>query len=152
MIGVLTEDQIEEVLKKNILGRIGCNDGKRTYVVPINYVYHDKFIIAHAAMGTKIEIMRKNPQVCFEVDEIINSSNWKSVIAWGEYQELTDQRGRFACMRLFADRMMHIKVNEKKLSPQVAEELISSPTLLEMKPIIFYRIVIAEKTGRFENE
>lgn len=55
MIGILTNDQIEEVLKKNILGRIGCNDGKKTYVVPINYVYHDRFIVAHAAMGMKIK-------------------------------------------------------------------------------------------------
>lgn len=95
--------------------------------------------------------MRKNPQVCFEVDEIINSANWKSVIAWGEYQEMTDQRGRSSCMKLFVDRMMHIKVNEKKLLPEVAEGIISSPSWLEMKPII-YRIVIAEKSGRFENE
>jgi len=28
MIGRLTEEQIDEVLKENVLGRIGCNDGK----------------------------------------------------------------------------------------------------------------------------
>lgn len=151
MIEVLTDDQIDDVLKKNILGRIGCNDGKRTYVVPVNYVYHDSFIIAHAAMGMKIEMMRKNPQVCFEVDEIISSGNWKSVIAWGVYQEITDQRSRFACMRLFVDRMMHVKLNERKLTPLIDEGIIDSPPSLNMKPII-YRIVITERTGRFENE
>jgi nitroimidazol reductase NimA-like FMN-containing flavoprotein (pyridoxamine 5'-phosphate oxidase superfamily) len=29
MIGKLTEEQIEEVLQQNVLGRIGCNDGKK---------------------------------------------------------------------------------------------------------------------------
>jgi len=47
MIGILTVEQIEEVLENNALGRIGCNDGEKSYVVPVNYIYHDKSIIAH---------------------------------------------------------------------------------------------------------
>ena len=48
MIGKLTDEQIEDVLNENILGRIGCNDGKKIYVVPINYAYDGKFIMAHS--------------------------------------------------------------------------------------------------------
>lgn len=92
MIGKLTNEQIEEVLKENVLGRIGCNDGEKNYVVPVGYAYDGKFIIAHSIMGMKIEIMRKNPKVCFEVDEMKSFVWWKSVIVWGEYQELTDER------------------------------------------------------------
>jgi len=80
MVGRLSNEEIEEVLKRNVLGRIGCNDGKKNYVVPVNYAYDGKYIIAHSMMGLKIEIMRKNPQVCFEVDEMKNFVNWKSVI------------------------------------------------------------------------
>ena len=98
MIGKLTDDQIEEVLKENVLGRIGCNDGKKTYVVPVNYVYDGKFIIAHSVYGMKIEMMRKNKQVCFEVDEMKSFTNWKSVIVWGEYQELAEERDRYSAM------------------------------------------------------
>ncbi|MEJ0105924.1 MAG: pyridoxamine 5'-phosphate oxidase family protein [Bacteroidota bacterium] len=59
MIGRLTHEQIEEVLKENVLGRIGCSDGKKIYVVPVNYIYDGKYIIAHSVMGMKIEMMRK---------------------------------------------------------------------------------------------
>lgn len=38
----------------------------------------------------KIEMMRKNPKVCFEVDDIKNIFSWKSVIAWGTFEEITD--------------------------------------------------------------
>ena len=39
MLGQLTNDEIEEVLKSNLLGRIGCSNGRKIYVVPVNYVY-----------------------------------------------------------------------------------------------------------------
>ena len=151
MIGSLTNEQIEDVLNKNVLGRIGCHDGKRNYVVPINYVYHEKYIIAHSVMGLKIEMMRKNPGVCFQVDEIKGPTNWKSVIIWGEYQELTDQRARYSAMTLFVNRMMHVKISENPISPAIGEGIVSDNSRWHVKPII-YRIVITEKTGRFENE
>ena len=72
-------------------------------------------------MGMKIEIMRKNPNVCFEVDEMKSFTNWKSVIAWGEYQELSDQRDRFTAISLFADRTMHTKLSKTAIAPEINE-------------------------------
>jgi uncharacterized protein len=151
MIGRLNSEQIEKVLKENVLGRIGCSAGKKTYVVPVNYVYDDKFIIAHSVMGLKIEMMRKNPQVCFEVDEMKSLTNWKSVIAWGEYQELTGERDRYYAMKLFVDRMMHMKISESAIPPEITVKKVNPGLPGSIKPIV-YRIVITEKTGRFESE
>jgi len=152
MIGSLTVEQIEEVLRDNLLGRIGCNDGKRNYVVPINYVYDGRFIIAHSVMGMKIEMMRKNPHVCFEVDVVKSFTNWKSVIAWGEYQELTDHRARFQAMKLFMDRLMHIKIINTPITTEIEEGIVDDLLSPSHVKSIIYRIVITEKTGRFENE
>lgn len=151
MIGKLTDEQIEEVLKENILGRIGCSDGRKTYIVPVNYVYDGKFIIAHSVAGLKIRMMRKNPDVCFEVDEMKSFTNWKSVIAWGEYQELTNERDRYYAMKLFVDRMMHTKISATAIPPETTEKTVHPHSSGNIKPIV-YRIVIAEKTGRYENE
>jgi len=151
MIGQLKNEEIEKILRENVVGRIGCNDGEKTYVVPVNYVYDDKFIIAHSVLGMKIRMMRKNPQVCFEVDEMKSFTNWRSVIAWGEYQELTDERDRFYAMKLFVDRMMHMKVSETAISAKKVDERVLLRSPGNIKPIV-YRIVITEKTGRFENE
>jgi uncharacterized protein len=149
MIGKLSEEQIEEVLTANVLGRIGCNDGSKTYVVPINYVYDGKFIISHSVEGMKIKMMRKNPQVCFEVDVMNSFTNWKSVIAWGEYQELTDERERYQAMKLFVDRMMRMKISETASLPELTEQRVHPRSPGNIKPVI-YRIVITEKTGRYE--
>lgn len=151
MIGILSGEQIEEVLKQNIIGRIGCNDGRKTYIVPINYVYDGKFIIAHSLIGMKINMMRKNPDVCFEVDEMKSLTNWKSVIAWGQYQELTDEHDRYYAMKAFIDRMIHLKISESAVLPETTLKTIHPNSQAHIKPIIF-RIIINEKTGRFENE
>ena len=151
MIGQLKSEEIEKVLAENVLGRIGCNDGKKTYVVPVNYAYDGKYIIAHSTKGMKIEMMRKNPEVCFEVDEMKSFTDWKSVIAWGEYQELTDERDRIYAMKLFVDRMMHMKFSETAGSPPSDLEKAHRHSPVSVKAIV-YRIVITEKTGRFENE
>ena len=39
MIENLTSEEIEEILKDNVWGHLGCNDGFNTYVYPL-YVRH----------------------------------------------------------------------------------------------------------------
>jgi nitroimidazol reductase NimA-like FMN-containing flavoprotein (pyridoxamine 5'-phosphate oxidase superfamily) len=149
MIGKLNKEQIEEVLQQNVLGHIGCSDGKKTYVVPVNYVYDGKFIIGHSLAGMKIRMMRKNPEVCFEVDEMKSFTNWKTVIVNGHYQELTEERERYLAMKLFVNRMLKMKISETAIPPESSEERVHPRSPGIIKPII-YRIVITEKTGRFE--
>jgi uncharacterized protein len=150
MIGTLNKEQIEEVLTQNVLGRIGCNDGLRTYVVPVNYVYDGKCIICHSIPGLKIEMMRRNPEVCFEVDEMKTFTNWRSVIAWGRYQELSDERDRYYAMKFFVDKMMHIKISATALAAGTHAQN-EHPAHINMRPVV-YRIILNEKSGRFENE
>ena len=151
MVGKLTDEQIEEVLKQNVLGRIGCYDGNRIYVVPVNYVYDGRFIIAHSAEGMKIQMMRKNPGVCFEVDDMKSFTKWKSVIAWGRYQELTDEWERHYALKLFAERTMYMKISKTAIPPEMDIEKEGIAAYHNIRAVI-YRIVIQEKTGRFEND
>lgn len=69
----------------------------------------------------------------------------------GEYQELTDERDRYYAMKLFVDRMMHTKISKTAVPPGIAEKKVHPHSPGNIRPIV-YRIVITEKTGRFENE
>jgi len=151
MIGILSVEASKEILQSNILGRIGCYDGSRIYVVPVNYVFDGKYIIAHSVPGMKIQIMRKNPQVCFEVDQMKSMTHWKSVIVWGEYQELNDERERYAAMKLFVERTMHMKISETAIPPELYENRVHPRSPGNIRPVV-YRIVIEEITGRYERE
>ena len=117
MIGRLDDEQIEEILHSNNMGRIGCRDNDLIYVVPINYIYDGNSIIAHSVAGMKIEMMRKYPDVCFQVDQIKEYNNWKSVVAWGQYQELTGERERYDAMKLFVERTLKLKISETAIAP-----------------------------------
>ena len=90
MLGILSELEIEEFLKSELVGRIGCHSDGVTYVVPVNYIYDGVHIYAHSGQGMKINMMRKDPNICFEIDNIQSIIHWRSVIVWGKFEEITD--------------------------------------------------------------
>ena len=90
MLRELNNIQIEALLKDQLIGRIGCHVAGVTYIVPINYVYDGVNIYCHSAKGMKIDMMRENPEVCFEVDSIKDITNWQSVILLGKSEEITE--------------------------------------------------------------
>ncbi len=150
MVGNLSEEQMNEVLRNNIIGRIGCYDGERTYVVPISYLFDGENIIAHSQEGMKIHMMRLNPHVCFEVDEMKNFTNWRSVILWGKYEEIKEEKERTQAMEAFVHRMLRLKISETAQTPETSRMRLH-PRTGKLR-IIVYRIVIEKMTGRFEDD
>ena len=147
MFGHLSEDAIEDVLHKQFIGRIGCNYNDLTYVVPIGYAYDGKYVYAHAEEGMKINMMRENPHVCFEVDTIENMGNWKSVIGWGDYEELSDEKERAFAVNILLNR--GIPKGSSKTSYLTPDWPFHSKNTTDIEGIVF-RIRLNIKTGRFE--
>ena len=88
MVGKLNNRQSEVIISEQMIGRFVCHYNDLTYVVPISYTYNGGCIYCITYEGMKLDIMRKNPKVCLEIDELIDMANWKSVICWGEFEEL----------------------------------------------------------------
>lgn len=66
---VLEPVQIEAVVRSACVCRIALCDGNMPYVVPVNYGYEDGTLYVHSAReGRKIDLIRKNDNVCFEVE------------------------------------------------------------------------------------
>ncbi len=148
MIGKLENHEIEEVLHRQLIGRIGCHANDITYVVPISYAYDGTYIYGHTYEGMKIEMMRENPKVCFEVDNMENMANWKSVICWGEFEELTNSDERKTGIQKLLDRVLPLITSE---TVQITPHWPFPPTDFDRINGIVYRIRLHEKTGRFEN-
>lgn len=143
---MLTSSEMKALLERNNLGRIGFSDGFTPYILPINYRYSNGYILAHSRPGSKIDIMRQNPRVCFEVEEIHDNTNWHTVLAIGEYQEIRDERERQHAMHEFNTYLMHLKLSSSagiSNQPELYRKEVS------LKPVIF-RIIIQELTGRYE--
>lgn len=149
MLGNLNEAQMESLLKQQVIGRLGCHADGMTYIVPINYIYDGTNIYSHSAEGKKIDMMRKNPDVCFEVDEIHDVFKWKSAIVWGRFEELTDVDKKQRAMQGIIHRIMPLANNPTDHPSHgiTANEYDIGTTV----DLIVYKIVITKKTGRFED-
>ena len=142
MLGKLTRNQIEDLLKRSTVGRIGVTVDGRTYVVPVTFVYDGSSVYGHSAVGKKIEMMRSSPAVCFEVDEIADMANWKSVIAWGRYEELTGALA-VAAAKLIAARLGPLTTSA------TAGPSGRGP---RGRAQVSYRIRLGDRSGRFERQ
>lgn len=148
MINVLTNDQIDLILRSHIIGRIACNSKVRLYIVPLAFVFDGKDIYAHAKEGLKISMMRSNPNVCFQVDDIENMGNWRSVIVWGKYEELKTKSLQAKAFKLLNDRFTPLRTSE---SVKPSYGIAKGPESVEKKlKAVFFRILIKEKSGRYE--
>ena len=147
MLEELNTAQIESVLHSLVIGRLGCHADDTTYVVPVTYAYDGQYIYGHTKEGMKIDMMRKNPTVCFEVDVMENMSNWRSVIAWGKFEELKTPEQRKMGMQKLIDRVMPLLTGETTVHHAMTD---SHGKYIEAMQGVVYRIKLAEKTGRFE--
>jgi nitroimidazol reductase NimA-like FMN-containing flavoprotein (pyridoxamine 5'-phosphate oxidase superfamily) len=90
MVEEMTEQECGELLGRISLGRLGCALDNQPYVVPIDFAFEDGYFFVLSTEGRKMEWMRANPKVCIEVDEIVNQTEWVSVIVNGTFQELPE--------------------------------------------------------------
>ena len=148
MLGSLSSGEIEDLLGTEVVARLGCHAAGRTYVVPVTYAYDGKALLVQSADGLKVRMMLQNPLVCVEIDHIDDLANWRSVIAWGRFEELfgTEAVEAFARLRT---RLQPLIVSE---TTPVADTLAEGETRLRSGNghASIYRIHLYEKTGRFE--
>ncbi len=147
MIGELGPRQIEQVLHEQVIGRIGCHARGRTYVVPVTYAYDEGSILSHTGEGLKVQMMRENPDVCFEVEDLRHLPRWSSVILRGRYEELHGEIAASALDRLIA-RLQVSPPGMAEMPWQGAGVFV--PATHEQRPDVTFRITILEKTGRYD--
>lgn len=155
MLGELTTDQIEDVLRGAVIGRIGCHVDGRTYVVPITYAYDGDCIYGHSADGLKVQMMRANPDVCFEVEQVDDLANWRSVISWGTYEELHGDDAA-AGMQTLISRLLPLMTSATSqpshgLAPNEETKASGHAADTAGHDAVLYRIRLHERTGRFEH-
>lgn len=155
MLGELNAEQIEDVLRGAVIGRIGCHVDGRTYVVPITYAYDGDCIYGHSADGLKVQMMRTNPDVCFEVEQVDDLANWRSVISWGTYEELHGSDAEAGMQTLISRLLPLMTSTTAQPSHGLAsgEEAKSSVHRTDTAghEAVLYRIRLHERTGRFEH-
>ncbi|MFC1912391.1 pyridoxamine 5'-phosphate oxidase family protein [Chloroflexota bacterium] len=108
-------DEIEKVIKSADVCRIGLTDGDEPYTVPVCFGYERNAIYFHGALeGRKVELIRKNNRVCFEVDadvEIVASEKpckwtvkYRSVMGTGRAFILESDEAKVWALKLITGK------------------------------------------------
>jgi nitroimidazol reductase NimA-like FMN-containing flavoprotein (pyridoxamine 5'-phosphate oxidase superfamily) len=102
---------IESILRKGQLCFLAMVDVNRPYIVPVCYGYEDEALYIHSAPeGRKIDILRRNPVVCFSIvscselrpdQKACNwSAKYNSVVGTGKAGILTNREAKEFGLRI----------------------------------------------------
>jgi nitroimidazol reductase NimA-like FMN-containing flavoprotein (pyridoxamine 5'-phosphate oxidase superfamily) len=141
MASALSDIQAHNLLQSESVGRLGCIVEGEPYVVPISYFLEGNSLYSHSLVGTKINALRENPRACIQVDKIESALRWTSVLAFGTFEELTDQAERH---RVITKLLYFFPL----LTP------VESTMALDAGPteVVVFRINIDKLTGVTEGE
>jgi uncharacterized protein len=75
---------LHEILNQSAVCRIALCDGEKPYLVPMNFAYSENRLYIHSATsGRKINILKENNNICFQMDiqtQMVRSENPRN---WG---------------------------------------------------------------------
>ena len=128
--------EINEFVLEQRVGRVGCNTGGVTYVVPVIFAWDVDSFYVYTTEGQKVTMMRENARVCFEIDEYVVDGGWRSVIVQGVYEELRDE-----------DAQRALQILTERLSPTTGAKREARDSSEGRAPVAF-RIRALEMTGR----
>jgi len=98
------KEELEMVIRRAEVCRLAMVDHGDPYVVPMNFGYSEGKLYFHCAReGRKLDVLRSNPRVCFEMEgeaQLVRgeeacqwTSRFESVIGWGTATVIMDEEG-----------------------------------------------------------
>ena len=134
----LSRDEIEAMLLRNRVGRLAFSRHDRVDIQPIHYIYERGWLYGRTSEGQKISTLTHNQWVAFEVDEVTDLFDWRSLVIHGSFW-IMHPRGSPRAEELWTK----------------AAELVSRivpGALTESDPVAFrqtlFRIAVADVRGR----
>ena len=146
---VADEKEMEAILREARVCRIAVCDRGEPYVVPVCFGYEDRAVYFHSAReGKKLDVLRANPRVCFEVDVDVevrpgeipcrSGVSYRSVIGRGRAELVEDEeekkRALDVIMRHYGGEFL-----DYARTPAAGEA---------MRKVAVIRIAVEEMTGK----
>ncbi|HLZ68774.1 MAG TPA: pyridoxamine 5'-phosphate oxidase family protein [Dehalococcoidia bacterium] len=137
MLGTLTDEDARAVLRQERIGRLGVWDGERVFIYPVNYGYDGANLYLQSRDGEKVRGMRRHPEVCVQVDQIITPARWRSVMVHGSFEEIGEESARDAALAAI--------VRQAGAQPPSIAPYLDGP-----EHLVVYRVPVREISGRYE--
>jgi nitroimidazol reductase NimA-like FMN-containing flavoprotein (pyridoxamine 5'-phosphate oxidase superfamily) len=136
---------VRAILAEALCCRMAMVDGDRPYVIPVSFVLDGDGLFVHSAdHGRKLRLLRKNPNVCFEVDADVAVApakapcdvgmRFRSVVGFGKVSFVDDSAEKGRLLRLFIE----------KYTPGSSHEMPER----EIAKTVVWRVAIERVTGK----
>ena len=133
------------ILQKATIVRLAMIDNGMPYLLPFNFGYSENCIYIHSApAGKKIEVLRQNPQVCFEVEDETATVKGDIACRWSEMYRSVIGFGKVEIVTGF---------DEKQLALDTIMQQHGAPANLPFDPkevefIVVLKLKIDSMTGK----
>jgi uncharacterized protein len=137
----MTHPEIEALLDRVRYGHLACSNDNHPYVVPTHFAYDEQTIYVFTTEGRKSEMIDANPEVCLQVEDVIDSENWRSVIIVGDAEKLTDPDAREKALAAIVS-------TNPNLSPALSFQWVDKWVRQQHDVEVIYRINRKTATGK----
>ena len=131
--------EAREVLGKLNYAHLAVAKDNIPYVVPVHYAFDGQDLFIYTTEGKKADIVKVNPEICLQAEDVEDNENWKSVMVSGTAEQITDEDSRQKALELI------LKINPK-LTPAISIRWMDSWVRENIE--VVYRITPRSVTGR----
>lgn len=142
----ITDNQeIAAILKKALFCRIALFDGEYPYIVPVNFVVSGKYLYFHSGTtGKKIDLLKKNNAVCFEIDTDTEIAGNNVPCSWSMRYLSVIGYGRASFLKNADEKIRALNYLMEKYAGDGAYSY--QPEVLDK--VVIVRIIIEKITGK----
>ena len=136
--------ELEQIIRAGRVCRLALADRPAPYLVPLNYGYRDGALYFHSApAGRKIELMRKDPCVGFEISLDLGIVEGEQGCNWSARYRSVLGHGRIEFIEELEEKRLALGV----IMAQYAEGEFTFPEASVQRTSI-YRLVIEQLSGK----
>jgi nitroimidazol reductase NimA-like FMN-containing flavoprotein (pyridoxamine 5'-phosphate oxidase superfamily) len=115
-------EEIEEIVKKSKVCRIGLVDGDEPYILPVCFGYEGNSLYFHSAPeGRKIDLIRRNNRACFEIDTDVEIISGEKPCDWTARYRSVIGTGRAFILEKNEEKRHGLSVIMRQYSPNISE-------------------------------
>lgn len=140
-----------EILNQSEVCRIALCDGGKPYLVPMNFAYSENKLYLHSATGgRKIDILKENNNICFQMDiktQMVRSENpcswgmkYLSVIGSGKAHLIDDLSGKKEVLDIIMGKYSQKSVKSSEKSFEYSDESLNN--------VLVIKVEVEEITGK----
>ena len=143
---IVAIDQLEDIIKRCHICHVGMVDFDRPYVLAFNFGYEDQTIWLHCAHeGKKLDILKRNPNVCveFDTDHKMFARNEEVACSWRQAYRSVIVEGQAVFVNDYEEKIKGLNILMKHYSDKDFQ--YSKPAVDNIQII---KIPVASISGR----